>query len=69
VITTVSEISETSAGQSDGIAQVNIAMGNLDSMTQQNAALVEQTAAAAEALRQQANALNETVGVFRIQPA
>jgi methyl-accepting chemotaxis protein len=69
VTTTVSEISATSAGQSDGIAQVNTAMGNLDSMTQQNAALVEQTAAAAEALRHQASALNQTVAVFRIQPA
>ena len=69
VTTTVSEISETSSGQSDGIAQVNTAMGSLDSMTQQNAALVEQTAAAAEALRQQATTLNQTVAVFRIQPA
>jgi methyl-accepting chemotaxis protein len=66
VNTTVGEISESSAGQSDGIAQVNAAMVNLDGMTQQNAALVEQTAAAAEALRQQADALNRTVAVFKI---
>jgi len=37
----------------------------LDSMTQQNAALVEQTAAAAESLKQQAQGLNDTVSVFR----
>ncbi len=69
VTTTVSEISQTSAGQSDGIAQVNVAMVNLDGMTQQNAALVEQTAAAAEALKQQAQMLNATVDVFKIQAA
>lgn len=69
VTTTVGEISQTSAGQSDGIAQVNVAMVNLDGMTQQNAALVEQTAAAAEALKQQAQMLNATVAVFKIQAA
>ncbi len=69
VTTTVGEISQTSAGQSDGIAQVNVAMVNLDGMTQQNAALVEQTAAAAEALKQQAQMLNATVDVFKIQAA
>ncbi len=67
VTTTVGEISQTSAGQSDGIAQINLAIATLDGMTQQNAALVEQTAAAAEALRQQARALNDTVAVFKIQ--
>ncbi|PZP33494.1 MAG: hypothetical protein DI603_08080 [Roseateles depolymerans] len=67
VTTTVGEISQTSAGQSDGIAQINLAIANLDGMTQQNAALVEETAAAAEALRQQARALNDTIAVFKIQ--
>ena len=67
VTTTVGEISQASAGQSEGIAQINQAVAHLDDMTQQNAALVEQTAAAAEALKQQARSLNATVAVFKIQ--
>ncbi len=66
VSSTVNEISEASIGQSDGIAQVNQAVANLDTMTQQNAALVEQTAAAAESLKQQAASLNELVAIFKI---
>jgi len=69
VSTTVNEISESSLGQADGIAQVNQAVANLDNMTQQNAALVEQTAAAAESLKQQAASLNELVSVFKIARA
>ncbi|WIT12526.1 methyl-accepting chemotaxis protein [Paucibacter sediminis] len=69
VSTTVNEISESSLGQADGIAQVNQAVANLDTMTQQNAALVEQTAAAAESLKQQAASLTELVSVFKIAPA
>ncbi|MDY0744020.1 methyl-accepting chemotaxis protein [Paucibacter sp. R3-3] len=69
VSSTVNEISEASVGQSDGIAQVNQAVANLDSMTQQNAALVEQTAAAAESLKQQAAMLGEMVKVFRVAEA
>ncbi len=66
VSTTVNEISEASVGQSDGIAQVNQAVANLDDMTQQNAALVEQTAAAAESLKGQAAMLGELVSVFKL---
>ena len=65
VSTTVGEISEASIAQSEGIHQVNQAVTNLDGMTQQNAALVEQTAAAAESLKQQAAVLNEMVAVFK----
>jgi len=65
VTTTVNEITAASTGQSDGIGQINQAVTQLDSMTQQNAALVEQTAAAAESLKQQAQGLNDTVSVFR----
>src|SRR5262249_3883282 len=65
VTTTVGEISEASVAQSDGIHQVNQAVSNLDTMTQQNAALVEQTAAAAASLREQAATLNEMVAVFK----
>ncbi|MBV8471631.1 MAG: cache domain-containing protein [Burkholderiaceae bacterium] len=69
VSTTVSEISNASAGQSDGIGQINQAVADLDDMTQQNAALVEQTAAAAESLKHQAALLNDMVAIFRIARA
>jgi methyl-accepting chemotaxis protein len=65
VSTTVGEISAASVAQSDGIGQVNQAVTQLDSMTQQNAALVEQTAAAAASLREQAATLNQMVAVFK----
>jgi len=66
VTTTVGEIKDVSAQQSQGIALINEAVVQLDNMTQQNAALVEETAAAAEALKQQAVNLNATVAVFKI---
>ncbi len=50
--------------QSSGIGQVNIAVSQLDQMTQQNAALVEQSAAAAGSLKGQAGRLVEAVAVF-----
>jgi len=49
-----------------GIEQVNQAVNNLDHGTQQNAALVEQSSAAAMALRQQAEQLQHAVGFFRL---
>ena len=52
--------------QSDGIGQVNVAVTQLDQMTQQNAALVEEGAAAAESLREQASRLSEVVSTFRL---
>jgi methyl-accepting chemotaxis protein len=60
------EISAASTEQSTGVAQVGDAVGQMDQATQQNAALVEETAAAAESLRHQANLLVETVRVFRL---
>ncbi|MBK1616697.1 methyl-accepting chemotaxis protein, partial [Rubrivivax gelatinosus] len=51
--------------QSSGISQVGDAVGQLDQVTQQNAALVEESAAAAESLRIQAARLTELVGVFK----
>jgi len=63
------EITAAAGEQSDGIGQVNIAVTQLDQMTQQNAALVEQSAAAAASLREQAQRLAQTVGVFRLQAA
>ena len=66
VASLMGEITTASTEQRDGIAQVNQAVGNLDQMTQQNAALVEQSAAAASALRDQARNLAEVVSVFRV---
>jgi methyl-accepting chemotaxis protein len=60
------EISVASAEQTSGIEQVNIAIGMMDSVTQQNAALVEQAAAAADALENQAGNLARVVSVFKL---
>jgi methyl-accepting chemotaxis protein-2 (aspartate sensor receptor) len=64
----IGEISSAAAEQSTGISNVNHAVGELDQMTQQNAALVEQSAAAAQSLREQAQRLEEAVSVFRLTP-
>ncbi|RZT09730.1 methyl-accepting chemotaxis sensory transducer with TarH sensor [Duganella sp. CF402] len=61
----ISEISLASREQSEGIEQVNLAIMQMDTVTQQNAALVEEAAAAAAALSEQAAALSQAVGVFR----
>ncbi|MDP3425087.1 MAG: methyl-accepting chemotaxis protein [Burkholderiaceae bacterium] len=63
----VGEISAAASEQSDGIAQVNVSVSHLDQMTQQNAALVEQSTAAAESLRGQAQRLMEVVSVFKVR--
>ncbi|MDN3919932.1 methyl-accepting chemotaxis protein [Roseateles violae] len=60
------EISTASVEQSQGIAQVGDAVTQLDTVTQQNAALVEQSAAAAESLKIQAARLNELMSVFKL---
>ncbi len=60
------EISAASGEQSHGIEQVNVAIGQMDETTQRNAALVEQAAAAAESLQDQATSLTEAVAVFRL---
>jgi methyl-accepting chemotaxis protein len=65
----IGEITAAAGEQSDGIAQVNTAVSQLDQMTQQNAALVEQSAAAAQSLREQAARLAETVQVFQVEAA
>ncbi len=62
----IGEITAASGEQSDGIGQVNVAVNQLDQMTQQNAALVEESAAAAESLKDQASRLAQVVQVFRI---
>jgi hypothetical protein len=65
VVDVIGEITAASGEQSDGISEINGAIGNLDQMTQQNAALVEQSAAAAESLRDQADQLTQAVAVFK----
>ena len=62
----IGEISAASAEQSTGIGAVNNSVTEIDQMTQQNAALVEQSAAAAESLREQAARLAQVVSQFRI---
>jgi methyl-accepting chemotaxis protein len=62
----IGEISAASVEQSEGIGQVNVAVSQLDQMTQQNAALVEQSAAAAQSLKEQAQRLAQVVATFRV---
>jgi methyl-accepting chemotaxis protein len=62
----IGEISAAATEQTGGIGQVNGAVGELDRMTQQNAALVEQSAAAAESLREQAERLGSVVAAFEL---
>jgi methyl-accepting chemotaxis protein len=62
----MSEITAASQEQSDGIGNVNNAVAQMDEVTQQNAALVEEAAAAAESMQDQAQALLQAVAVFRL---
>jgi methyl-accepting chemotaxis protein len=64
----VGEISLASAEQSAGVAQVGNAVSQMDQVTQQNAALVEESAAAAESLQVQALQLVKVVSVFKLAP-
>jgi methyl-accepting chemotaxis protein len=63
------EISAASTEQSQGVAQVGEAVTQMDHVTQQNAALVEEMAAAASSLRSQAKDLVNTVAVFKLSPS
>ena len=62
----IAEINAKSSEQSQGISQINSAIGQLDKMTQQNAALVEESTAAAESLKDQAHTLNQIMARFRL---
>lgn len=62
----IAEISQASQEQSDGVSQINVAVGQIDTTTQQNAALVEESAAAAVSLQSQAAALTHTVSAFKL---
>ncbi|MET0186532.1 MAG: methyl-accepting chemotaxis protein [Achromobacter sp.] len=61
------EIASASSEQSTGIEQVNIAVSQMDSVTQQNAALVEEAAAAAQSMSEQAGSLLQAVARFRVE--
>ena len=62
----IDEISAASHEQSEGISQVNTAVAQMDEVTQQNAALVEEASAASASLAEQAKHLEQTVAVFRL---
>lgn len=62
----MSEIATASSEQSTGIEEVSVAVAKMDEMTQQNAALVEEAAAAAESLQSQADQLTQRVAQFRL---
>lgn len=61
------EIAAAATEQSTGIDQVNLAVAQMDEVTQQNAALVEQAAAAASSLEEQARRLTSAVAVFQTE--
>jgi methyl-accepting chemotaxis protein-1 (serine sensor receptor) len=69
VTTIMSDIMLAGEEQSAGIDQINQAIAQMDEATQQNAALVEEAAAAAESMRQQAAQLEELVSTFRLEGA
>ena len=60
----IGEIAAAAGAQTDGIEQISVAVNDLDQMTQQNAALVEQSAAAAESLKEQGDRLHVVVARF-----
>jgi methyl-accepting chemotaxis protein len=62
----IGEITRASAEQSSGISQVGDAVSQMDQVTQQNAALVEESAAAADSLQRQATRMTELVRVFKL---
>ncbi|MYN27556.1 methyl-accepting chemotaxis protein [Duganella levis] len=63
----MAEISNASVEQTHGIEQINIAISQMDHVTQQNAALVEQAAAAAGAMQEQAAQLADAVSIFKLE--
>ncbi|MEJ8798469.1 methyl-accepting chemotaxis protein [Trinickia caryophylli] len=69
ITSVIAEISAAATEQSTGLGHVNQALAQLDNTTQQNAALVEQSAAAAQMLREQAAKLAQAVGEFKLSGA
>src|SRR5690606_29753583 len=66
VTTIMAEIATASHEQAEGISQVNAAVADMDGVTQQNAALVQEAAAAAGSLQDQARRLTEVVAIFKV---
>lgn len=64
---TIGEITAAAASQSAGIGEINASISALDQMTQQNSALVEESAAAAESLKEQAARLTQVVSAFKLE--
>ncbi|MBA5606424.1 PAS domain-containing protein [Duganella sp. FT3S] len=67
VTSLVHEISGAAREQLSGISEINLAVAELDGITQQNAAMVEQIAASANSLKEMARSVTETVQIFRVQ--
>jgi methyl-accepting chemotaxis protein len=63
----VADIANASAEQADGIDQINKALTQMDEMTQQNSALVEENAATAKTLESQTAAMSEQVAYFKVE--
>ncbi|MES9868051.1 MAG: methyl-accepting chemotaxis protein, partial [Candidatus Thiodiazotropha sp. LLP2] len=63
----INQISVASAQQSSGISEVNKAVSQMDEMTQQNAALVEQVSAAGDAMAEQARNMRRQLGFFKME--
>jgi methyl-accepting chemotaxis protein len=63
----IAGIAVASESQSSGIGQVHQAISQLETMTQQNAALVEELAASAQSLKGQSGRLSEAMGSFRVE--
>jgi methyl-accepting chemotaxis protein len=69
ITTRVSQLAQSSREQSTGLAEINSGVTMLDQVTQQNAAMVEQSTAASHSLRKEAEGLAELVGRFRVSAA
>jgi len=63
------EIAENANAQSVNLQQINTTVGEMDRMTQQNAAMVEQAAGAAQSMQEQAGLLADVVSTFRVRGA
>ena len=62
----IAEVNNAAAEQTSGIEQINQAVAQMDEMTQQNAALVEEASAASEAMSEQASSMNRLIGFFKV---
>jgi len=65
----IGEIAQSSREQATGLSEVNVAVNQMDQVTQQNAAMVEQATAASASLRTEATALERLIAMFRVSGA